>query len=61
MVTDGVIACILRSNLFWYEFLRLILLLIVPAPEQFERKSTSSLMNFLVYSFEKASSGTTFL
>ena len=51
----------LQSNLFWYEFLRLILLLVVRSPKKFERKSTARLMNFLVYSFQKGSSATTFL
>jgi hypothetical protein len=52
---------ILLSNLFWYEFLRFILLVVVLSQRKAERESRPTLMRFLAYSFQKGSSGTAFL
>src|SRR5216683_79903 len=52
---------ILRSNLFWYEFLRFILLNVVLSKWEFERERRLALMNALIHLYQKGSSATTFL
>ena len=47
MLADCVILVILTSNLFWDEFLRFIVLLVVVTQRDFEREGRSTLISTL--------------
>jgi hypothetical protein len=51
----------LSFNLFWYEFLRFVFLSVALPLRKCECKKVATVINFLVYLEQKASSDTAFL